>query len=147
MQPSLRRAAGAHHGRSTACGDQVVLFPLWRPSPTPAKWRFQNAKGDPSGSPFLVSTLFERVDSTHRPHAVSDGPAIAPVCLLVLETLGADRIGVRLSPLGKLSDIHDDNPESTFGYLAERLSDYGLAYLHTVNPALERMQNEKEPDP
>lgn len=84
---------------------------------------FQNAKGDPSGSPFLVSTLFERVDSTQRPHPVSDGPAIASVCLLVLETLRADRIGVRLSPLGKLSDIHDDNPESTFGYLAERLSD------------------------
>jgi N-ethylmaleimide reductase len=59
---------------------------------------------------------------------------------------GPDRIGVRLSPLGKMNDIHDDNPESTFGYLAERLSDYGLAYLHIVNPALEQMQNGKEPD-
>jgi N-ethylmaleimide reductase len=59
---------------------------------------------------------------------------------------GADRIGVRLSPLGKLNDIHDDNPEATFGYIAERLSDYGLAYLHSVNPALEQMQGGKEPD-
>ncbi|MGZ5875253.1 MAG: alkene reductase [Bradyrhizobium sp.] len=60
---------------------------------------------------------------------------------------GADRIGVRLSPLGKMNDIHDDNPEATFGYIAERLSDFGLAYLHIVNPALEQMQNGKEPDP
>ena len=60
---------------------------------------------------------------------------------------GADRVGVRLSPLGKMNDIHDDNPEATFGYIAERLSDFGLAYLHIVNPALEQMQNGKEPDP
>lgn len=61
--------------------------------------------------------------------------------------LGADRIGVRLSPLGKLNDIHDETPESTFGYLADGLSDYGVAYLHIVNPALEEMQDGKEPPP
>src|ERR1700694_434844 len=59
---------------------------------------------------------------------------------------GPDRIGVRLSPMGKLNDIHDDNPEATFGYIAERLSDYGFAYLHIVNPAMEQMQNGQEPD-
>jgi N-ethylmaleimide reductase len=60
---------------------------------------------------------------------------------------GPDRIGVRLSPLGKMNDIHDDNPEETFGYIAERLNDYGFAYLHIVNPATEQMQNGQEPDP
>jgi N-ethylmaleimide reductase len=60
---------------------------------------------------------------------------------------GPDRIGVRLSPLGKLNDIHDDNPETTFDTIAERLSDYGFAYLHIVNPALEQMHDGKEPDP
>ena len=60
---------------------------------------------------------------------------------------GPDRIGVRLSPLGRLNDIHDDNPETTFGYIAERLSDYSLAYLHIVNPGMEQMQNGKQPDP
>jgi N-ethylmaleimide reductase len=59
---------------------------------------------------------------------------------------GVDCIGVRLSPLGKLNDIHDDNPEETFGHIAERLSDFGFAYLHIVNPALEQMQNGKDPD-
>ncbi|MEH2488746.1 alkene reductase [Bradyrhizobium sp. AZCC 2230] len=60
---------------------------------------------------------------------------------------GPDRIGVRISPMGKLNDIHDENPEATFGYVAERLSDYGFAYLHMVNPALDQMQNGQEPDP
>jgi N-ethylmaleimide reductase len=60
---------------------------------------------------------------------------------------GPDRIGMRISPMGKLNDIHDDNPEATFGYVAERLSDYGFAYLHMVNPALEQMQNGQELDP
>jgi N-ethylmaleimide reductase len=60
---------------------------------------------------------------------------------------GPDRIGVRISPLGTLNDIHDDSPEATFGHIANRLSDYGFAYLHMVNPAMEQMQNGKEPDP
>jgi N-ethylmaleimide reductase len=60
---------------------------------------------------------------------------------------GPDRIGVRLSPLGRLNDIHDDNPETTFGYIAERLSDYSLAYLHIVNPGMEQMQKGEQPDP
>jgi N-ethylmaleimide reductase len=59
---------------------------------------------------------------------------------------GADRIGVRISPLGRMNDIHDDDPETTFGTIAERLSDYGFAYLHMVNPAMEQMQSGKEPD-
>jgi N-ethylmaleimide reductase len=60
---------------------------------------------------------------------------------------GPDRIGVRISPLGKMNDIHDDDPEATFGTIAERLNHYRLAYLHMVNPALEQMQSGKEPDP
>jgi N-ethylmaleimide reductase len=59
---------------------------------------------------------------------------------------GPDRIGVRISPLGKMNDIHDDDPEATFGTIAERLNHYRLAYLHMVNPALEQMQSGKEPD-
>jgi N-ethylmaleimide reductase len=58
-----------------------------------------------------------------------------------------DRVGVRISPLGKLNDIHDDNPEATFGYVAERLTDYRFAYLHMVNPAMEQMQKGEQPDP
>src|SRR5262249_43591570 len=50
----------------------------------------------------------------------------------VVEVWGSDRVGVRLSPLGTFNDIGDAEPEVTFGYVAGRLSEYGLAYLHIV---------------
>ncbi|MEA2951660.1 MAG: N-ethylmaleimide reductase [Alphaproteobacteria bacterium] len=59
---------------------------------------------------------------------------------------GPDRIGVRLSPLGAFNDIGDDDPEATFGYIAEKLSDYKFAYLHIVNPGLAAMEKGQEPD-
>lgn len=59
---------------------------------------------------------------------------------------GADRVGVRLSPLGAFNDIGDDDPETTFGSIAETLSGYGLAYLHIVNPALPDLEKGNEPD-
>lgn len=45
-------------------------------------------------------------------------------------------MGVRISPLGALNDIADHDPEETLGYVAEKLSERGLAYLHMVNPAI-----------
>ncbi|HZZ91843.1 MAG TPA: alkene reductase [Usitatibacter sp.] len=48
---------------------------------------------------------------------------------------GADRVGVRLSPLGTFNDVGDDDPQALYGYVAERLNDYALAYVHVINPA------------
>ncbi|AMB43374.1 alkene reductase [Methylobacterium sp. AMS5] len=59
---------------------------------------------------------------------------------------GPDRIGVRISPLGRMNEIRDDDPEATFGYISERLAEFDFAYLHVVNPALEQMQKGEPPD-
>jgi N-ethylmaleimide reductase len=45
---------------------------------------------------------------------------------------GAERVGVRLSPLGTFNSMSDSDPASTFGFIAEALGRYGLAYLHVV---------------
>ncbi len=47
---------------------------------------------------------------------------------------GADRVGVRLSPLNAFNDMADSQPGATFGYAAGRLGAHGLAYLHVVEP-------------
>ncbi|WCM24722.1 alkene reductase [Paraburkholderia bryophila] len=47
---------------------------------------------------------------------------------------GADRVGVRVSPNGQWGAISDSDPEATFGYFAQRLNEYGLAYLHVIEP-------------
>jgi N-ethylmaleimide reductase len=52
-----------------------------------------------------------------------------------IEVWGADRVGVRLSPLGTFNDVGDDDPEPLYRHVAEALSAYGLAYLHLINPA------------
>jgi len=56
-------------------------------------------------------------------------------------------VGVRLSPLSAFNDIRDDDPETTFGYVAQKLNDYNLAYLHIVNPAAAAIEQGTAPDP
>jgi N-ethylmaleimide reductase len=64
----------------------------------------------------------------------------------VTETWGSDRVGVRLSPMGKANDISDDDPRATFGYVARTLSARRLAYLHIVNPLMGAALDGTEPD-
>lgn len=52
----------------------------------------------------------------------------------VAEIWGADRVGLRLSPMTRaVGDTPlDSDPQATYGHLARRLGELGLAYLHCV---------------
>ncbi|SNR68769.1 N-ethylmaleimide reductase [Methylobacillus rhizosphaerae] len=50
----------------------------------------------------------------------------------VVEVAGADRVGVRISPLNPFNDISDSNPQALFNHVADSLNPFGLAYLHVV---------------
>jgi len=56
----------------------------------------------------------------------------------VVQTLagvwGADRVGVRLAPSGTFNGMGDSDPRALFRHVAERLNDFGLAYLHLIEP-------------
>jgi N-ethylmaleimide reductase len=52
----------------------------------------------------------------------------------VVEVCGKNRVGVRLSPFGKFSDMGDSNPIALFSYILDRLSSRGIAYAHLVEP-------------
>jgi N-ethylmaleimide reductase len=65
---------------------------------------------------------------------------------IVTEIWGPDRVGVRLSPLGKVNDIADAEPEATFGAIAHMLNEFPIAYLHLVNPALAAIEKGDAPD-
>ncbi len=47
---------------------------------------------------------------------------------------GRDRVAVRIGPGGTFNGMHDSNPTALFGYLAEQLNGFGLAYLHVIEP-------------
>lgn len=52
--------------------------------------------------------------------------AVAAVC-------GADRVGVRLSPLSSVNGAElDGDPAGTYGYVVERLNGIGVAYIHLI---------------
>jgi N-ethylmaleimide reductase len=84
---------------------------------------------------------FLRDGSNQRSDAY--GGSLENRCRLLLEVTravsdvwGANRVGVRLSPLNPFNDMHDSNPQKTFEYAATALSPFGLAYLHGMEGSI-----------
>lgn len=50
----------------------------------------------------------------------------------VATAIGADRLGVRLSPFGQYGGIHDSNPLGLFNFVIGELSKRRIAYLHLI---------------
>jgi len=46
--------------------------------------------------------------------------------------IGADKVGVRISPINRFNDIADSGPQVLFTAVATMLSELGVAYLHVV---------------
>ncbi|WP_431676339.1 alkene reductase [Kitasatospora sp. KL5] len=56
----------------------------------------------------------------------------AEVTAAVVEAVGGDRVGLRISPGNPYNDIAEDNPAEVYEALLERLAGLGLAYLHVM---------------
>jgi N-ethylmaleimide reductase len=71
------------------------------------------------------------------------GGSIENRARLLVETIealtsvwSADRVGVRIAPSGTFNGMADSNPRALFRYVADRLNDFGLAYLHVIEPRM-----------
>lgn len=80
---------------------------------------------------------FLRDGTNHRTDAY--GGPVANRARLLLEvtkacadTIGADRLGVRISPVSTAGDSHDSDPQALFNHVVESLNPLGLAYIHVV---------------
>jgi N-ethylmaleimide reductase len=80
---------------------------------------------------------FLRDKTNHRSDAY--GGPIENRMRLLLETVdavaaevGADKVGVRISPENTFNDIDDSDPQTLFNAVAKALSGKGLAYLHVI---------------
>ena len=77
-------------------------------------------------------------DGTNKRSGSYGGPIEnrARLLLEVLESVisvwGADRVGLRLSPLNSYNDMSDSDPVGLTSRLSARLNNYGLAYLHMM---------------
>jgi len=50
----------------------------------------------------------------------------------VVDEIGADKVGIRISPVNAFNDIHDSNPQALFNHVATALSTFKPVYLHVV---------------
>ena len=53
----------------------------------------------------------------------------------VVDAVGHDRVGIRLSPVTPANDIIDADPQPLFDYLIRQLAPLGLAYVHVIEGA------------
>ncbi|PKI79044.1 hypothetical protein CRG98_000525 [Punica granatum] len=54
----------------------------------------------------------------------------------VVDEIGPDRVGMRLSPFLDFLDAGDSNPQALGLYMANALNKYGIAYLHVIEPRM-----------
>jgi N-ethylmaleimide reductase len=80
---------------------------------------------------------FLRDGTNHRTDAY--GGAIKNRARLLIQVaracakaIGADRLGVRISPVSTAGDSHDSDPQALFNHVIEGLNPLGLAYMHVV---------------
>jgi N-ethylmaleimide reductase len=57
---------------------------------------------------------------------------LVEVATAVAAEIGADRLGIRLSPVSPANDSNDGNPQALFNKVVEFLNPIGLAYIHVV---------------
>ncbi|MGN8275907.1 alkene reductase [Pseudomonas sp. SMN5] len=69
------------------------------------------------------------------------------VVAAVADEIGAEQVGVRLTPMGRFMGMGDESPEATFGYIVEELNRWKLAYLHLVEPAVVGTVKDENFDP
>jgi len=76
------------------------------------------------------------------------GGSIANRARLTLEVLeavsavwGSERVGLRISPLSSYNSMIDSDPAGLSSWLAARLNDYRLAYLHVIRGDVYRQQS------
>jgi N-ethylmaleimide reductase len=61
---------------------------------------------------------------------------LSEVVAQVTAAVGADLVGLRLSPSSSFGDMDDPDPAALYGYVLAGLEGSGLAYLHIVEPGI-----------
>ncbi|XP_035842674.1 putative 12-oxophytodienoate reductase 11 isoform X1 [Helianthus annuus] len=63
---------------------------------------------------------------------------------IVANEIGADRVGIRLSPFSNHMDAGDSDPEALGLYMAKSLNKYGILYCHMIESRAEATEDETD---
>lgn len=64
----------------------------------------------------------------------------------VIEVVGAQKVGIRLSPYGGFLDVHDSDPKATNLYLVEELNKRNVLYAHFLEPRVTGNDDREAPE-
>lgn len=83
---------------------------------------------------------FLRSNSNHRTDAYGGSienrtRLLSEVVAAVAGEIGANRTGIRISPVTPANDVSDDNPQELFTRVVEILAKHDLAYVHVIEGA------------
>jgi len=62
---------------------------------------------------------------------------LVEVVVALLSVWGPGRVAVRIAPYGRWNGMSDSNPRALFSYVAGRMSEFPLAYLHLIEPRVQ----------
>ncbi|CAB4297981.1 unnamed protein product [Prunus armeniaca] len=62
----------------------------------------------------------------------------------VANEIGADKVGIRLSPFADYMESGDSNPKALGLYMAKSLNKYGILYCHVVEPRMKTVGDKSE---
>ncbi|KAI3861015.1 hypothetical protein MKX03_026684, partial [Papaver bracteatum] len=62
----------------------------------------------------------------------------------VVEEIGADKVGIRLSPFADYMESGDSNPEALGLFMAEALNKFGILYLHVLEPRMVTLEEAQD---
>ena len=93
-----------------------------------------------AGNGYLIDQFINSNSNLRNDIYGGDIPNRALFLLEVVEAvageIGADRVAVRMTPMGHVKGMGDNTPRETFAYIARELNHWGLAYLHLVEPIM-----------
>ncbi|KAI3959864.1 hypothetical protein MKW92_015199, partial [Papaver armeniacum] len=62
----------------------------------------------------------------------------------VVKEIGADKVGIRLSPFTDYMESGDSNPEALGLFMAESLNKFGILYLHVIEPRMVTLESHQD---
>ncbi|KAL6184405.1 hypothetical protein ACLB2K_045806 [Fragaria x ananassa] len=62
----------------------------------------------------------------------------------VVNEIGADKVGIRLSPFADYMESGDSNPEALGLYMVQSLNRYGILYCHVIEPRMKEPGEKSE---
>ncbi|KAF8411936.1 hypothetical protein HHK36_004494 [Tetracentron sinense] len=62
----------------------------------------------------------------------------------IVDEIGADKVGIRLSPFSDYMESGDSNPEALGLYMVESLNKYRILYCHMVEPRMKMVVEKSE---